>query len=289
MAEIQAPSNKLKALQNLAGQLPVASQKVAQGQAAARDIQLQQAVKAAPTTTQTAAPAAQIGAAQTQQAGSQMIEQAKQTQAQLGQVAQAGLAQQGQEQQAKTASLQAGAKQQQQDQVQQLASISMQAKNELFDKQLTFDKDQAGRTLFNDRQLMDYAAKNARSNEEFKNYAQQAEQINKRALEAQEHAFKLIQQDLDAKQAIAEQNNDQDAAKQIAAARMDMQKRMANQKNKKNNRSAMYTSVGTGVGMVVGGVVAGYFSGGTAAPAGAAAGGAVGGSIGNFAASQENS
>lgn len=291
MAEIQLQSNKLKALQNLAGQIPVANQKLAQGQAAARDIQLQGSVKAAPQTAQTAPAAAAVGAAQATTAATQMVEGAKSSQAQLGQVAQAGLAQQGQEQQAKTASLQAGAKQQEMDQTTRLGKISMEAKNELFDKQMVFKKDQSGQTLFNTRQLTDYAVTKSKSEEEYRTYAQKAEQINKRSLESMSHAFKLVQQDLDQKQAVAEQSKDQASAKLISDRVAAAQAAMQRHKDRVANRKAEIAGGFTILGAVVGAVVGGGTTYGTGTGAGAAAGGALGatlgGAVGGMAASKE--
>lgn len=251
MAELQPVSNKLKALQNLAGQIPVANQKLAQGQAAARDIQLQSSVKAAPQATQIAPAAAAVGTAQATTAATQMVDAAKSSQAQLGQVAQVGLAQQGQEQQAATSSLQAGAKQQEQDQVARLGKISMEAKNEIFDKQLAFKKDEAGRALFNTRQLMDYAVTNAKSNEDFARYKQKAEQVQKRTTEAMSHAFKLVQQDLDRQQALAEQSKDQVSAKKIADRIAVTQGQMQRAKQRKDNHDQEVNGIIQGVSAVI--------------------------------------
>lgn len=278
MALPNAQSTKLTALQNLQSQLPVASQRVAQGIQAARDIQLQQAVAKAPAGGAIAPAAQQTAAAATQQAGQQQTEAAKQMIQQAGQLGQLQLGEQKMAGQQAVFGAQQAAQKQELDNVQRLSQLDMNAKKELYDNEMSFKRDEAGRTLFNQRQLADYARQNAISDEQFKNYAQQAEQVSKRNLQAIETAYNLVMEDLKQKWSVAEQQKDQAAKKQIVEIQAEIQKRIAKARARAANNMATWTAVGT-----VAGAAAGSFGG----PAGAAAGASVGGAVGSYAGSQQ--
>jgi hypothetical protein len=164
------------------------------------------------------------------------------------------------------------------DNVQKFAQISEKAKQEMFDNQMQFQKDEQGRTFFNERQLADYARLNAENDEKFKDYAQNAEQLSKRKLQAMEHAYKLTMQDLQQKSNLAEQKKDQQAQLQINQIRKEIEERMQKERAKAANRAAAWQAGGTIVGGVAGAVIGG--------PAGASAGASVGGALGGMAASQ---
>lgn len=276
MAETLTP--RMKALQNLQAQLPAANQQVAAGQQAARNIQLQNAVKSAPTAAPIASTAQQTGAASAAQAGQQSVERVQNSVQQTGQLGQLGLGEQKLASESRVSGLQLGAKEQAMDNVQRLAKINEDAKQELYDKQMQFERDEAGRTLFNERQLADYAKSSALSDEQLKDYAQQTDQLSKRKLEAMEHAAKLVDSDLSQKYSVAKQKGDQQMILQINQMRRDMEEKIRSEKAKAANRSAAFTAGGT----IIGGV-AGAFVGG---PAGASMGASAGGALGGAAASQ---
>jgi hypothetical protein len=283
MAAPVPQTNKLTALQNLQGQLPVASQRVAQGIQAARDIQLQQAVAKAPTGAAIAPAAQQTAAAAVQQTGQQQAQAAQQMVQQAGQVGQLQLGEQKMSGQQAVFGAQQAAEKQELDNVQRLSQLDMNAKKELYDNEISFKRDEAGRTLFNQRQLADYVKQNAVSDEQFKSYAQQAEQISKRNLQAMESAYNIIAENLKQQSAIAEQNKDQAAKKQIQEIQIELQKRMAKARARAANNMAAWTAAGTIAGAAAGAVIAG--PGGYAA--GAAAGASVGGALGSYAGSQQ--
>lgn len=277
--QAQAPMTpRMKALQNLSNSLPVANSQVAAGQAAARDMQLQQAVKKAAPTTNIPQAAQQTAESSAQAASQQMIQRAQDQVKQQGQVGQMGLAEQQQQSQSNVAGLQGGAKQQEMDNLQKFADVSAQAKKEMFDDQMKFQKDEQGRTLFNERQLADYAKLNAENDQEYRNYAQNAEQLNKRKLQTMEAAYKVAMQDLQHKQAIAEQKKDQQAQLEINYIRKSIEEQMAKEKAKAANRTAAFQTGGA----IIGGVAGGVFGG----PAGAMAGASAGSAVGGIAASQ---
>jgi hypothetical protein len=261
-----AGTPRLQALQNLSGQLPVANQKVAAGQAAARDLQLQQSLSKLP---QGAAPAtaAQIGAGQAAAAGQDQLKSASNQIQQQGQIGEMGIKEQAIQNQASVANQQASNRQLEMDNSKSLAEVDEKAKQELFDKQIQFRKDEAGRTVFNERQLADYAKLNAKSDEEYKSYAQKAELANRN-----------IEEDLRQKYQIAKQRNDQASQRKIEQMQLDMKKAIAKKKADAANKAAIWTTGGTIIGGAIGAVAGG--------PAGAAAGASVGGGLGGLAYSQ---
>lgn len=278
MAAPTPQTPRMAALQNLQKQLPVANQRVAQGIQTARDIQLQQAVARAPTGAAIAPAAQQTAAAAAAQTGSQQAEQAKQMVQQAGQLGQLQLGEQQLQAQQQVARAQQAARQQEMTNIDRLGRLDMEAKKDLYDREIQFKKDEAGRTLFNERQLVDYMARNARSDEEYKNYAQQADLLNRRNLQAMETAYKIIEEDLAQKWRAAEQKKDQAAQKQIADIRAEIQARMERERARAANRGAMWQA---------GGMIVGAAAGSFAGPAGAAAGAQIGGAMGGIAASQQ--
>jgi hypothetical protein len=258
---------RLQALQNLQNQLPVASQRVAQGIQTARDIQLQQAVAKAPVGAATAPAAQQTAAAATEQAGQQQVEAAKQMVQQAGQVGQLQLGEQQMGAQQQVAQAQQAARQQEINNAERLGRLDMSAKKELIDSQLQFQKDEAGRTLFNQRQLVDYAAQNARSEEDYKNYAQQADQLNKRKLQTMDTAYKIIEEDLSQRFRVAEQRKDQAAQQQIMEIRAEIERQKQRAAARAANSAAMWSSGATAIAVAgVGAAAAIYATGGLAAP-----------------------
>lgn len=275
MAETMTP--RMKALQNLSSALPVTNQRVAQGQAAARDIQLQQAVQKAPPKANITQAAQQTGASSAQQTSQQLVERAGQQIQQQGQIGQLGAQEQGRAADAKTFGLSQGAKEEAMGNVQKLAQISEEAKQEVYDQQMSFEKDEAGRALFNDRQLADYAKLNAQDDEQYKNYAQQSDQLSKRKLQAMEHASNVVNADLNQRYMEAKQKGDQKTMLEVNQIKKDMEEKIQKERNKAANRQAAWTAGGA----IIGGVAGAIFGGPAGAAAGASVGSAAGGMIGS--------
>lgn len=275
-----AETQRMSALKSLANQLPVANQRIAGQQQAARDMQLQQVAAAVPASPSIPAPkiapaAQQTGAAVAQQAGQQQVAGAQQAGQQLGQVADVALGEQKLANTAQVAGQQAGLREQQMSNVDRFAKLNSQLKQELYDNELQFKKDQVGRTLFSERQLQDYAAKNARNEEEFKNYAQAAQQVSDRKLQIMETSYKKVTQQLEAEFRKAEQAKDQQAVLEIRKLKEEADAAMARARNREKNKAAAWGTAGQIVGGVAGAVIGG--------PAGASAGASVGGAAGNAA------
>ncbi len=274
-----ADTLRMQALRNLSNQLPVANAGIAQGQQAAQQMQLQQAVQKAGPKVQTTTTAQDTGAAAAANQGQQMIEGAKNSLQQNQQVGQVGLGEQQRQGQQEVAGAQQGLNQQQMDNVERLANLSEGTKQQLYDANMQFQKDEVGRTLFNEAQLADYAVTKAQNAEQFRNYQQQAEQMNKMKLDLMESAYAKITEDLNQKAAVANQKQDQQVALEIAQKKREADLEMQKARNKAANSAAMWTAGGTAAG-----AAAGSFGG----PAGAMAGGSLGGAAGGAVASQQN-
>lgn len=276
-----ADSVRSKALQNISNALPVANAQVAAGQNAARQMQIQSAVRGAPAGAGTAT-AQTTGAAVAENAGQQAIQSAGQAVQQQGQVGQLGIAEQARQNQGEVQSLASGAKENEIANVERLAAIDSRAKDELYDKQMNFAQDENGRTLFNEQQLADYARISARSDQEYQNYAQAAKQASDRKLQMMETAFHKIEADLNYKYAQAKQAGDQAAQQQIAQQQAENAARMEREKARASNSAAAWNAGGQIVGAVAGGVLGSVVPGiGTAV--GATAGAGLGGALGSLA------
>lgn len=279
MADNLTPQTpRMAALQNLQAQLPVANQRVAQGMKAARDLQLQQAVARAPTGAAIAPAAQQTAAAAAAQAGQQQVGAAKQMIQQAGQLGQLQIGEQQLQAQQQIAQAQQAARQEDLSMAERLARLDLNAKKELYDNEMQFRKDEAGRTLFNERQMADYAKQNALSDEQYRNWSQQAEQLNRRKLQAMETAFRVVEEDLKQQWQAAEQQKDFAKTREIAAIRKELQERMARERARAANNAAMWQA---------GGVIAGAAVGSIAGPVGAMVGAQVGGALGGLAGSQQ--
>lgn len=271
---------RLRALQQLQSAMPVANQRVATQQQAARDIQLQQAVGKAAPTAATPAVAQQAGAVQAQNAGQQMIQNAQTEVKQAGQVGQLGIQAQQTEGARQLGEQKMGAAEQKMSNVQRLANLDARAKKEMFDDQMQFQRDENNRALFNSRQLADYAKLNAERGEVYKNYAQSVEQATKRKQQYMQAAFDSLSQRLQQEYKKAELNQDYAAMQQIQQMQNSMNERMAREKAYASNKMAQAGALGTIVGAVGGGIIGGIYGGPGGAVVGASAGAAVGGGAG---------
>ena len=162
-----------------------------------------------------------------------------------------------------------------------LDGLGMNLRQEYVDSVMKFKKDEIGRSVFNERQLADWAALKARNEEEFAEYEQSVLQAIEKKNRIMEQAFKIVSQKLEQDSTAAEQRQDQEAKLKIAAIQKDLQKRQSDARKKAAKSAMLFTTGGTILGAIAGSVVPGA---GTAA--GAAAGAAIGGAAGGLAYSQ---
>lgn len=272
-----AESLRIQQLKNLAGSLPVANQKVADGLQAAQDLQLKGSIKAAPTGAGPAA-ASQLGAGRVQAGGQIALQQAAQTAKQTSQVGSMGLAQQRVEATQQLGTQQRQVSAQQREYQDRLAGLSNDLKDTLLDQQLEFKADERGRQFLNDRQLADWARLNARSEEEYQDYAQQITQASQRKIQMMEHAYKIMTQELTQQLQKGEMAQNNAQVMRLRQQQQALQKKLEEEKAKAANKTAIISGVLGAGGAVVGAVYGG--------PTGAAAGYQAGSGAGTIIASQ---
>lgn len=257
-------------LEKLAMSLPGANQKIAQGQQAARQVQLQEQIKNVPQGMGGPGLAQQMGAQQAQQAGQIQLGAQQKNIAQAQQVGQMGLQQMGRQERQVGAQQQLQLNDQQRKFADEISKLDTRYKNQLLDDQLVFRKDEANRTLFNDRQLLDFAASKARSREEFLTYQQGVQNVLKKEIYMLEAAQNKIIQSLQQDFTRSETKLNREHKAKLKKLVENMQKEIERKKKEAKNKAAIWS----GVGQIIGGAAAAYASGGNlaAAQAGAKAG-----------------
>lgn len=159
-----------------------------------------------------------------------------------------------------------------------LSSINRQYTQEIFAENLRFKKDELGRTLFNERQLADYALISAERYEDLQNYEQMTNQIHARKMKLYELGMKKMQQKLQQEFAKAEQNRNQSHIMELREMEYEFKKKYAEEQRRAANSLARRQAFGSIFGAVVGGAI-GILGGPMGVVAGAAAGKAIGGGI----------
>jgi hypothetical protein len=165
---------------------------------------------------------------------------------------------------------------------QALASLGATTKQQLFDATIQFEQDELGRTLFNERQLLDYAATHAKSVEDLYDYEQTITQMSERKLRLMEAAQKRLELELTQAYEAEQSALNQEAKLALARLTKDMKEKIAKEKADAANRSAIWTGVGTLVGAGIGAVLA-VPTGGMSVAAGASLGASIGSSLGGAA------
>jgi hypothetical protein len=171
---------------------------------------------------------------------------------------------------------------------QALDSLQMNLRQEYVDKVTKFKKDEIGRTVFNERQLADWAATKARNEEDYAEYEQAMLQAIEKKNAVMEQAFKTVSRHLEQEFIKAEQAKDQAAMEQIAGIRNRIAKEQAEARKKAAQSASLWTTGGTLLGIAAG-VAITVSTGGTGAAAiaaAASAGGSAGGAFGNLGYSQ---
>jgi hypothetical protein len=174
----------------------------------------------------------------------------------------------------------------QRDLQRKLEGISSQLKNELFDKQMSFSKDELGRTQWNERQLADWKLATAKNDEEFRDYQQHVEQLSQKKMMLLKAAQAKIAQEQKQLWESGEQEKNQAQSQRLAQAKVDADNKLRKQEAKAKNRAAMYRGIGQVVGAVAGAVI-GIPGGPAGIAAGASAGASVGGALGGMAAASD--
>lgn len=156
---------------------------------------------------------------------------------------------------------------------QSLAALGASTKQQLFDATIVFEQDELGRTVFNERQLLDYAAIHAKDIEALQDYEQAISQMSERRMRLLQVAQQKIQQELT--QAYTAEQSALNQESQLALGRMKAAIDEKIKKDKANaaNRAGIWSVVGgiaaAGVVLATGGMAAAplaglAFSGGSA-------------------------
>jgi hypothetical protein len=299
--------NKTSQLQQLSNQLPVANARVLKQQQAARDIQLQQAIGAAPTTIQVPQVASQLATATAATAGKEAVATAAKQVQEQGQLAGMAIQQQAQAQKQQVASAELSQGEKRIEREKQLSAISQEGKRELYDANMKFAKDKMNREVLNSIQLDDWAVTKARNAQEFQTYSNQMEQLVQKDQQVIDHQFKVLSQEKQQQAALGDQlaaiqqntkltkeQNEavRNAQRQLNDSRFKIAQKEAaisKQIRDKQASAANRRALGSAIGSVVlgtAGAVGGFFLSGmnplgavAGAQAGVAAGGAIGSSV----------
>jgi hypothetical protein len=259
---------------NLAGQMPGQNQRVVTGLQEAAKSQMQQQLggqlTGQPLGIRQIEAAGQQATAMQAQPLLQVQQQAQQQAQQLGGLA---IKEEAQSAQKRLQERQFNQSRAQKDMESQLNTLNSGLKQRLLDDQFTFQKDELGRTFFNERQLLDYKVSTAKSALEVRDLEQKMRQASSRKMQILKAAQAKINQDLTQEFQKGEQSLNQEQVKRLTEAQRAMQDKIRREEARAKNRGSMFSALGTlaGIGIVVA-------TGGTGAAllAGGAAGGGAG-------------
>ena len=264
-------TNRLKAIQALKDQMPVANQQLAKQYRSANDFLLQQQVSQAPSQAPTNQASAQIAGQQATQAGQQTA-QLNQLQSEQGQqLAGAAVSEQNIVNQTSNRDAQRVNREADFAGQQRLAALGEDVRQELHDSRQTIVNDQQNFRFFNQRQLADWAIARGISDEQFRDYQQAEQQAVQRKLEMLDHAQAVIRQELQNESTLNNQNKQQELQIHLQNLQKKQQETLAKKQQFARVVSGVLGVVGAGAGAIAGG------------PGGAAIGASIGSGAGSAA------
>lgn len=283
MAEpLQGETARQRQLKKLSSQFPVANQQVAQGMQAGRTIGMQGQLGALQPGVGGIRAAQAAGAQQAGQASEIAAGAAAKGQTDQVQLGQLGLQESGR---AQREQLGQGTLNLQKEQAQHEDTLSRMGENikqELYNKQMSFQRDQLGQSQLNDRQLADWAVVKSKNAEEFKDYAQYAQQQEQRQSQVMNMAMKKVEEALRTGYLSEKGKLDFEQKKLLMRLNAEAKKNQQKKEAAARNKAAMWQAGG----MILG-AAAGSFIPGAGTAAGAAMGASVGGGVGQVAGSLE--
>ena len=127
-----------------------------------------------------------------------------------------------------------------------LTTLGMTTKQELFDSTMRFEQDELGRTMFNERQLLDYAVTHAKKIEDFQDYEQAITQMSERRTRLMQVAQAKLEQAL--KQAFTTEQTElsQEAKLGLARAKSAIEEKLKKEKANAQNRTSMWSALSGG-------------------------------------------
>lgn len=239
---------------NLAGQMPGQNQRVVTGLQEAAKSQMQQQLggqlTGQPLGIRQIEAAGQQATAMQAQPLLQVQQQAQQQAQQLGGLA---LKEEAQSAQKRLQERQFNQAKAQRDAESQLNTLNSGLKQRLLDDQFTFQKDELGRTFFNERQLLDYKVSTAKSALEVRDLEQKMRKASSRKMQILKAAQAKINQDLTQEFQKGEQELNQEQLKRLTEAQRAMQDKIRREEARAKNRGSMFSALGTlaGVGLSI--------------------------------------
>jgi hypothetical protein len=266
-------STRLGQLNKLAAAIPMANQQIASGMQQARETQLQQSIgQMTPEQAATPRLAQSMGAQQAAQASAIQLGAQQKTQQSAVVAGQQAIVQDKIQKQQELFTRSQALSQKNRYLENELARISQSAKDKLLDQQLSFKRDELGRTIWNERQLADYKIATAKDEEDFRNYQQEASNLSERRMKMLQMAQRKLEQVLEQGYISTNQKLDQASRLKIVETVAALKRKQARESARQSSNMAMWAGAGTVVGAVAGAMIAG--------PGGYAAGAAVGAQIG---------
>jgi hypothetical protein len=265
-------STRIQQLNKLAGQVPGVTKQ------AANVAQSQQDLSLLDTTRQVGlrpGAAGQIAAARTQSEGQIQAQAAGQQQQALAQVGGQMVQQQGMNQQDRLAKLSRSLQEKSRTLTTRLSQLDENAKNRILDNELQFKRDEMGRTLFNDRQLADFALLQANNAEDIRNYQQTVEQLSRRKLQMLQAAQTILTQQLELDYQRESKQLSQDQILKLQRAKKELEAKIAKEQADRANRAGMNSALGG----IVGGVGGAFIGGPTGAMIGQQLGSGLGANL----------
>jgi len=265
-------ADPLKPLQAIAAQNPAQNSRIAQGLQAARATGLQSQIAAAPQGISNPRAAQQVGAQQAAQAGTIRTQTAATTAQQQAELGKMGLDVGGKQQQLKMQKAQLTMKARANELANKLYQLDKTLKNKLLDESIAFEKDDMSRTLFNERQLLDYKIASTKSDIALRKYEQEVSQMSQRRIQMLQTALNKVKQAEEQAMLKGQQGAAQGQMKTLAQAKINLEKKLRDEAARKKNRASQFAAGGA----IIGGVIGAIYGG----PAGAAAGASIGGGAG---------
>jgi hypothetical protein len=266
-------SMRLGQLNKLAAAIPMANQQIASGMQQARETQLQQSIgQMTPEQAATPRLAQSMGAQQAAQASAIQLGAQQKTQQSAVVAGQQAIVQDKIQKQQELFTRSQALSQKNRYLENELARISQSAKDKLLDQQLSFKRDELGRTIWNERQLADYKIATAKDEEDFRNYQQEASNLSERRMKMLQMAQRKLEQVLEQGYISTNQKLDQASRLKIVETVAALKRKQARESARQSSNMGMWAGAGTVVGAVAGAMIAG--------PTGYAAGAAVGAQIG---------
>ena len=209
-----------------------------------------------------------MGGQQATAQGGIALQAAQTAVARQGQVGAMGLQEQFMANQQDLVNKKNGLSQENQQLTDKLASLNLGVKQELIDKQTQFAQDEMGRTLFTDRQLMDYQLQSAKSQQDLAAYETLVQDASQKRTAMLKQSYAVINQAMTQSSDSANQLMNEQQKQQLLAAQQAIQLKMKQEAAQQKARAAMFQAGGAIVGGIIGTVAGGQTIAGAAIGAG---------------------